>query len=173
MRETVADPFDVLLVGASTSYQIGEVTGFVFALVLVAYVVRRALTRGFGVRRNPRRDLAIAVVALVIGGAYLVSAANGGVFGSGSSTSSSGAWSSQAGVEVKAGFLDGCTGGVTSRQAICECAFARVTAEPAYSTPQGFASLAPTFQRFKETKQVSALPPGLVAGIRSCAHGGI
>jgi hypothetical protein len=149
---------------ASTSYHVGQAVGLVVVLVLAGAVVRRALTVGLGRVRNRLRDRWIAAGAALVAGAFLVSAANAGIFNSGSGS----AWSSQRGIEIRAGFIAGCANGRTDVVAICECAFRHMTAIPAYDTPDRFEAVVPTFRRALVDHSASDLPPDLVAAVRSC-----
>jgi hypothetical protein len=156
---------------ASTSYQIGEFVGLAIVLVMAVYVVRRAMTRGFGREVRPTRDGLIVVLAIVLAAAYLISASNGGIFDSSSLTpaaASASGWSTAEGRELRAGFIAGCSQGVASRQPTCECVFRNLTRTAAYATPAGFMTLQGTLQEFEHTKQAQ-LPAELTVAIRRCA----
>jgi uncharacterized RDD family membrane protein YckC len=83
-----------------------------------------------------------------------------------------GAWATVQGVNVKAGFIDGCSGGNSSRVAMCECLFNRVSSSPPYDTPAGFETLATTVERFQRTGNVADLPAVVVEGARDCRRQG-
>jgi hypothetical protein len=151
----------------STAYHVGEVVGLLVALALAAFVIRRALTQGFGRLDGGVRtpgDLAIALLALGVAVALGVSSVDRGLFDS----SSRGPWSTAAGVNEKAGFIAGCTRGTPSRAGICECVFVRLSSIPPYDTPAGFTALVPTFRRYAETHDASLVPAAVLDGIRSC-----
>jgi hypothetical protein len=78
------------------------------------------------------------------------------------------AWDSQRGIAMRAGFLDGCnrSGAPADR---CQCLFTRITHVDRYSTPEGFATLAPAVQRFQQTGDIGSIPPALVNAARGCA----
>jgi hypothetical protein len=149
---------------ASTSYHVGEVIGLVVVLVLAGAVVRRALTAGVGRVRNRSRDRWIAAGAVLVAVSFLVSAANAGIFNSGGGS----AWSSQRGINIRAGFIAGCAHGRTDVLTTCECAFQRMTSMPAYDTPDRFEAVVPIFRRALVDHSANDLPPDLVAAVRSC-----
>jgi hypothetical protein len=152
---------------ASTSYHVGQVIGVVVVLVLAGGVVRRALTVGVGRGLNRSRDRWIAAGAALVAVAFLVSAANAGIFNSGSGST----WSSQRGIDIRAGFIAGCAHGRTHVVPTCECAFRHMTSIPAYDTPDRFEAVAPIFRRALLDHSASDLPPDLVAAVRSCVTG--
>lgn len=150
---------------SSTAYHVGEFTGLVVVLVLGVYVLRRALTHGFGGTPGRGRNALLAIVAVLAVGAYVVSAVDRGLFDGGASASGSSAgsgWSSPSGIEVRAGFMAGCSGGVASRYRVCECIFARLHVAPGYNTPAGFEELVTAKRRLSETRAV-------VAAVYGCA----
>jgi len=69
----------------------------------------------------------------------------------------SGPWDSGQGALIKTGFMDGCrqSGGSA---AVCGCLFSQLTAQPAYSTPSGFQSLATDMREFLWTHDTRWLP---------------
>jgi hypothetical protein len=157
---------------------VGEVVGLLVVIGLAVAVIRRALTRGFGrpssagpiagapsARRRRPRDLAIAMIAAVLALAFMASSIDGGLFDNGSA----GVWSTNEGLNMRAGFIAGCSNRLLSRVATCECVFARISTIPPYNTPSGFAGLITIVRRFTETRDLSVLPPAIVSGIRSCA----
>lgn len=76
-------------------------------------------------------------------------------------------WATQAGIDVKAGFLDGCArtaDGVVD----CQCAFAHLTSQAPYNTPQGFESLAGAVQTFEQTGNRSAIPAVYLSSLQAC-----
>jgi len=163
-----ADTFRVLSAvdSSSTSYQVGQFVGLAFVLVLALAVLRKARTTGFGGRVGGPLNAVVAVAAVVAAAGYLAYAAGAGMF---SSSGSASPWSSQEGINMKAGFLAGCGQSIRGRTQICECVFARLTSAPPYNTPIGFETeLLPAVRRFAQTRQVSSLPPAYVSAAYSC-----
>jgi hypothetical protein len=168
----------------ATSYHVGEVVGLLIVVGLALIVIRRALTRGSGrasaapppgdpgtlsgaasARRRRPRDVAIAIIAVAVAGAFVLSSVDRGLF----DATAGGSWSTAEGVDERAGFIAGCGQGVPARTPGCECVFARISSTPPYNTPSGFAGLRTTIRRFEETRQPSAIPAAVVAAIRGCA----
>ncbi len=117
-------------------------------------------------REGPEaKDLAIAAVAVVLAGAYIVSGISHGLLDSGKPSP----WSTSEGANVRAGFIAGCGKGDPSRERTCECVFAKLSSTPPYDTPAGFEQLGATLAAVERTRDVSALPPALLSGIRSCS----
>lgn len=170
-RRTGADTFTVLAVDTtSTSYQIGQFVGLAFVLVLAFAVLRRAATTGFGSRAGGLLNRSIVVAAVVIAAGYLAYGAKEGMFESGAGAGTQQAWSTQEGVNLKAGFIAGCSQNQEARDRICECVFNRIASAAPYDTPAGFeANLLPAVRRFQETRQPSTLPVAYVSAARSCA----
>ena len=79
-------------------------------------------------------------------------------------------WSTSQGVNVKAGFIDGCSRGIASRAAMCECVFDRVSSSPPYDTPSGFEGLAATVERYQQTRNAGDLPAVLIESARYCGR---
>ncbi|MEA2314907.1 MAG: hypothetical protein QOI03_1599 [Solirubrobacteraceae bacterium] len=156
---------------ASTSYQIGQFAGLAFVLVLAFAALRRAATTGFGSRAGGPLNGFVALAAVVIAAGYLAYSAKDGMFESGAAArGTQEAWSSQEGVDMKAGFIASCGQNSAGRTSICECVFAHIASTPPYNTPKGFeANLLPAVKRFVETRQVSALPATYVSAVRECA----
>jgi hypothetical protein len=144
--------------------------GLVIVLGLAVLVIHRALTRGFGRRpvstekRHGAWDLVIVVLAVVIAGAYIVSSISRGLLDSGPS----GPWLTSEGVNLKAGFIAGCSKGAPSRTGACECLFARLSSIPPYNTPSGFEALSADLQTFAQTHDTTKLPPAVFSSIHTC-----
>jgi hypothetical protein len=162
----------VLLLGvdtSSTSYHVGEIAGLAIVVGLAIAVVRRALTRGFGRpspgRRRAPRNLAIAILAVLLALGYLASSVDRGLLDG----TSGGPWSTSEGVNLKAGFIAGCGHGVPSRSAVCGCVFARIASSPPYDTPSGFETLTVSLRRFQQTRDLSRLPAPVLGAVRGCA----
>lgn len=79
----------------------------------------------------------------------------------------SGPWDTATGAQVKTGFIDGCTQSGQSA-ARCGCLFSQLTAQPAYSTPAGFESLAITMRKFLSTHDPRWLPDNYQAIVAAC-----
>ena len=155
---------------ASTAYQIGEFLGLAFILVLAFAVLRRAVTTGFGHGRGAL-NVSLGMAAALIAGACLVHGAKDGMFEAGTSAGSTqNAWSTRDGVNLRAGFIAGCSHSVAARAAVCECVFDRVASTPPYNTPEGFeVNLAPAIRRARAAGQPQRLPVVLVSAARQCA----
>jgi hypothetical protein len=167
-----ADACKVLLAleSSSTSYHVGEFVGLAFGLVVAFIVARKALRFGFGRARRASINVVIAAIAVVVGCGLLVSGANRGMFEGGvSGEQTRQSWSSPAGLNIKAGFMAGCTHGQAARDAICACILDHLTTTAPYNTPQGFESLKPTLTRFAETGSRSLLPRAFVSAVNTCA----
>jgi len=66
--------------------------------------------------------------------------------------------------------MAGCGQGVAVRTEICECAFARLTSIPPYTTPSGFLRILALVRRFEATRELSAVPAAVVSGIHGCVE---
>lgn len=144
--------------------------GLVTALAVTAYVAYRALKHGFGGRPGHGRNAVIAALALLAGGAYVVSAASSGLFDSGHShaPAESSAWQSLEGQTMRAGFVSGCGKEEARATAICECVFTHVAASPRYDTPLRFEALA---GEIRAERNGGAAPAELSAAVRTCDRG--
>jgi hypothetical protein len=111
----------------------------------------------------------VAVVAVIVAGAYVLAGAGRGMF-DGSSAAAEG-WSSERGINIRAGFIAGCSHGVPAQGSICECVFTRIAAAPPYDTPVGFEGLVSSMQRFQASRDPSVLPQAVVAAVRGCTTG--
>ena len=119
-----------------------------------------------GNERRPRqRDVLIALLAVAVAVAYVVSSLNRGILKSGGGDG----WSSHRGLELKAGFVAGCSRSSPSRAAICECVFARISSTPPYDTPSGFEGLYASFEAFARTGDSALVPTAVLSSARSCA----
>jgi hypothetical protein len=177
---------------SSTAYQLGRVAGMAVVALIAYAVARHALTRGFVkpapvtaapvadsapawpgqprafVPAAPRvhvpsgLDKAIALAAVVAAGVVLVAGANSLL-----AEHASGPWAKSPGVEIKAGFEDGCSASGTARST-CQCVFSRITSVPPYDTPSGFATLQNGLQTFARTGSVTDIPPVMIAAVRGC-----
>jgi hypothetical protein len=152
---------------SSTAYNVGELAGLAVVLVLAVAIVRRARGAGLGRVRNRARDMWVSIGVLLVAGAVIVSAVDNGVLERGGGHP----WSTQRGIDIRAGFIAGCMRGERERAARCECEFRRITALPAYDTPQRFEALEPMFRRALADHDARELPADLVAAVRSCAAG--
>lgn len=154
----------------STSYHAGELTGLVTVLLIAAYVLHRALTRGFGGHPRQGRNAVIAVVAVLGACACVASAASSGLFDKASASGpvQSGAWLSLEGQALRAGFISGCSNEQARATAICECVFAHVAATARYRTPARFESLAGEIHAEQDG---GAVPPELLAAVHACRGG--
>lgn len=133
------------------AYHVGQVVGLVFVIILAIAVVRS------------RHGTVLSVVAVVVAGAVLVVGikdmlANG----------STQPWSTREGVNVRAGFIGGCSHDEASRAATCECVFSHISSAPPYDTPRGFEGLAATILRFQRTGDVRVLPATVLSAAHSC-----
>lgn len=77
---------------------------------------------------------------------------------------------SQQGIDVHAGFLDGCARGGSSE--LCGCLWTKLTATPQGNTSEGFVVLMSQFAKYRRTGKPSELPPSAIAAIRSCSPAG-
>jgi hypothetical protein len=167
-----ADTLLVLAVDtASTAYQIGEFVGLAFVLVLAFVVLRRATTSGFGARPGGALNVSLGTAAVLIAAGCSAHGVKDGMFEAGASAGSTqSAWSTREGVNLKAGFIAGCSHNLEARDAVCECVFERVASTPPYNTPEGFeVNLAPAIRRAQAAGQPKRLPVVLVSAARKCA----
>lgn len=122
---------------------------------------RAPSTNGPGVR-----NLVIVAVAVALAATYVASGISRGLLDGGST----GQWSTREGVNMKAGFIAGCSKGVSSRIQTCECVFARLSSIPPYNTPSGFGRLGAELHTFEQTRAKSTLPAALLSSVRSCSR---
>jgi hypothetical protein len=73
---------------------------------------------------------------------------------------------------MKAGFIDGCSGGIASQRSLCECLFDRVSSSPPYDTPGGFEGLVARLRRYQETRNVADLPTVVLESAHDCRRRG-
>src|SRR5207302_2146616 len=137
----------------STAYHVGQVVGLLILLVVAIAVLRSHLS-----------PVVRAVVVVVAGALFVVG------LKSVLANASNPAWSTNQGVNLRAGFIAGCTNGVSSRQSKCECVFQHVSSVPPYDTPSGFEQLAVALRRAGETRNVAAVPAALIDAGRPCAN---
>jgi hypothetical protein len=137
---------------SSTAYEVGEVTGMVIVAVVAFAVIRR-----YRASVTSAAVVLVAAAIVIFGLKHLLGASNQ-------------AWATSEGVNLRAGFIVGCSNGVSSRVTRCECVFKRVSRVPPYDTPTGFMEMVISVRRFEQTRDLSALPPALVEAGRSCAH---
>jgi hypothetical protein len=76
-------------------------------------------------------------------------------------------WASGHGVQMKAGFIDGCNSS-TGGRVDCGCAFDRLTSTPPYDTPEGLLTLAGPVQAAQRSGDPRDVPAVLVTAMRSC-----
>jgi hypothetical protein len=145
----------------SIAYQVGTVTGIVVVAVLVVALVGRAYRRGFGGPRWLDGAAAVAAVAVAV---FAFSHYAGQLR---PSDRAADPWSTQAGIEMRTGFLDGCRGNAAVD---CDCTFEHITANHAYETPAGFATLVPAVQRYQQTGDPSTFPTVMVDAVRACVR---
>jgi hypothetical protein len=138
---------------SSTSYHVGQVVGLVILLLIGVLVVRSRL--------SPM----VKVVVLLVLATVLVLDVN--KFTSGKASQ---AWATTEGVNARAGFIAGCSQQDASRVSRCECVFERLSKVAPYDTPSAFATLDASIETYRQTRNVNALPPPLIAAIRTCAH---
>jgi hypothetical protein len=103
----------------------------------------------------------LIVVLVILGGGVVI----GAIVGPGSAEASS--WSSQQGIEARAGFIDGCNQSAGARLD-CRCVFDRLIAVPTYSTPAGFATLDGPVEQFEQTGDRSYIPVAYVEAAAAC-----
>lgn len=156
------------------SYATGSSFGIAFGLLAAAWGVLRGLKvirqRGevgiFGPvsdrRQTAGRKLAVGLACVLVAIVAL-----GAVFGS-TSGSAGESWTSQRGVNEKAGFIDGCTrsGGAPAR---CDCVFQHLIRLAQYDTPSEFLTLSDVLARAAQTGNVADVPPALRAVSAGCA----
>jgi len=159
----------VQLVGShsgSASYRAGYDVGTVVAALLGAWLFV------WGLRRMRQRDvqptpvgrgtkLALIVVLAILGGGVVI----GAIVGPGSADASS--WSSQQGIDARAGFINSCSASAGAR-IDCQCVFNHLIAVPAYDTPAGFETLAGPIQQFEQTGDRSYIPAAYVQAVTAC-----
>ena len=159
----------VQLVGShsgSASYQAGYDVGTVVVAVLGGWLfiwgLRRMQQRG--AQPTPvgwGSKLALIVVLVILGGGVVI----GAIVGPGSADASS--WSSQQGIDARAGFVDSCSQSAGARLD-CQCVFDHLIAVPAYNTPAGFETLAGPVQQFEQTGDRSYIPAAYVQAVAAC-----
>ncbi len=144
--------------------------GLVTALAVTGFLAYRALKHGFGGRPGHGRNAVIAALAVLAGGAYVVSAASSGLFEGGSSRgpAQSSAWQSLEGQTMRAGFVSGCGKEQARATAICECVFSRLVRSQRYDTPARFETLAGEIHAEQDG---AAVPAELAAAVRACDAG--
>jgi hypothetical protein len=147
----------VLTILAVSAYDAGRYAAYaVLALLLVALV--RRIRSG---RRSPRSRLtdsiAACVVALLLGTGVVRAATDGDP------------WSSEEGVEMRAGFLAGCESSAGTA-VDCGCTFDALVSAPAYDTPKEFAALGAVVERAIRENDVSVIPAEYLNAARSCAR---
>lgn len=159
----------------NSSYDTGAYVGMALGLLAAAWGFRRGLKvirqRGdIGIfssvshqRQTAGRKLAVGLACVLVAIVAL-----GAVFGS-TSGSAADAWSSERGVNVKAGFIDGCTqsGGVPAR---CDCIFQHLVQLAKYDTPSEFLTLQDVLARAAQTRSAADLPQALRAISTGCAR---
>jgi hypothetical protein len=102
---------------------------------------------------------------VVLATAFLASSISRGLLDGGPSSP----WSTGEGANLRAGFIAGCSKGVSSRARTCQCVFARLSSAPPYDTPKGFALLNADLRSFEQTRDTSTLPAVLFSSVRSCS----
>ena len=160
---------------AIAAYDVGSLAGVAaLATLLVALIVRvrrsapapvaaanrSALAPMAPPERPARRtsDIAAICVIAVLLTVGLLNLAN-------RHDAASDPWSTAAGRNMSAGFLDGCTH--STRGAIdCRCLLDELRATPAYDTPAGFAALGPQLTSSGDDPKL--LPPAYLAAVQSC-----
>jgi hypothetical protein len=137
----------------STSYHVGEVVGlFILAIIVVAVL------RSGAAAIIKAAAVVIAAAMIVVGVKHLTN------------PNDRAAWATSQGINVKAGYIAGCSKGESSRVKRCECIFDRVSSSPPYDTPSGFESMIVSLERFQRTRNIADLPPALVTSIRACSR---
>jgi hypothetical protein len=134
---------------SSTAYQVGQLIGIATVVIIAFVVVRRARSR------------ATAVLAVVVASGILTADAI-----SFAGRDSAGAWSSHDGVAMKAGFIDGCRN--NAPEPVCKCIFTHIASQPAYDTPEEFATLRYGVERYSQTGDTNAIPRVFYDAGRSC-----
>jgi hypothetical protein len=167
----------VLVVGAvaeifgshsgSASYKAGYDVGTAAVAVLGAWLFLWGLrhVRERDTQPTPAaRGTKVALIALlvILGGGIVI----GAIVGPRSAEASS--WSSQQGIDARAGFIDACNQSAGARLD-CGCVFDHLIAVPAYNTPAGFETLAGPIQQFEQTGDTSYIPAAYVAAVTACA----
>ena len=137
----------------TSSYRIGEYVGLGLLAILVIALGRRVVAGRSG---------ATGVAGCLLASALLVA----GIVRVASHHPAD-AWASQAGVDARAGYLDGCN---RTGQALvdCGCVFATLTHQPAYDSPSEFLALGRTVEKALRDGDASAVPAAYVGALRSC-----
>src|SRR2546425_10045121 len=106
---------------SSTASKVVQVTALVLARVVAIAVVRSRVA-------SPLSGAVVLVVAAMVTFGLKDLLASG----------SRSAWSTSEGINLRAGFIAGCSHEVSSRVGKCECVFEHVSKVPPYDTPTGF-----------------------------------
>lgn len=163
---------------AISAYDIGSLFGLAtLAALLVALIVRvrgaepalaaAPATGGLApevTRPSRGRGRRSDVIALCVVAVWFVAATGYFVTKGGPSDDP---WASTQGVNMRAGFLDGCQNGA-GQLVDCGCVFDTLRSTPPYDTPDGFNTMAPAVQRASESGDAKQLPAAYVAAVRSC-----
>jgi hypothetical protein len=160
---------------ALTAYDVGSWAGLAaLAALLVALVVRvlrtapataapasGGLAAEVTVRPARRRSDVIAMCVVAV---WLVAAIGYTVSKGGPGADP---WDSAQGVNLRAGFIDGCEHG--GRGIVdCGCVFTSLRSDARYDTPDGFANLGVDVQNAASSGDPKLLPAGYLTAVRTC-----
>ena len=159
---------------AISAYDLGSLAGLAaLAALLVALIVRVARTAptaapaagGLAAEVTPRPPRRRSdVIAMCVVAVWLVAAIGYQVTKGGPSSDP---WASSQGVNMRAGFIDGCQGSA-GRIVDCGCVFTSLRGDARYDTPDRFANLGLEVQSAASAGDPKLLPAAYIAAVRSC-----
>lgn len=77
-------------------------------------------------------------------------------------------WESKKGKQVQSGFVDGCKRGSAGAPVDCECIFTKITALPAYDTPEEFLEMSAQLTQNGTSMRPQSIPPEVMQAVQSC-----
>jgi hypothetical protein len=77
-------------------------------------------------------------------------------------------WESKKGKQVRSGFVDGCKRSSAGAPVDCECIFTKITALPAYDTPDEFVEMSAQLTQNGTSLRPQSIPPEIMQAVQGC-----